>query len=318
MTTHPIHQRLERGEWILLDGGLGTELERRGVATPLPLWSAQAILDAPDVLRQIHEDYARAGADVLAAATFRTTPRVMAKMGRTGADADRLTEAAIRLAAEGRDRAVSGGGAPVAAGDAARQAGARSVWIGGSMGPLEDCYRPEDAPDAAAMEREHRDQARRLQSAGADLLLLETFNRIDEAMAAARAARETGLPFTVSFVCRGGPRLFSGEALADAVRAVERLVPAAVLVNCTPLDETMACLDVMSRATPVPFGCYPNAGVVEPSGAWRFDPGVTPERFAALAQGWIRTGAQLLGGCCGTTPDHIRALRETLPPVLVE
>lgn len=300
--SHPLHQRLERGELILLDGALGTELERRGVATPLPLWSAHALFDAPETLRAVHEDYARAGADVIATATFRTTPRVMRKSGLPEGEADRLTAAAVRTAVEARDRAAAG----------------RPVWVGGSMGPLEDCYRPEDAPPVEEMEREHADQARRLRRAGADLILLETMNRIDEAVIAARAARETGLPFTVSFVCRGGPRLFSGEALADAVRAVEPSAPVAVLVNCTPLDETPACLEAMARATAVPFGCYPNAGTVSASGAWSFDPSVTPERFAALARAWMGTGAQVLGGCCGTGPEHIRALRESLPLVLVE
>jgi len=302
MTSHPLHQRLERGELILLDGALGTELERRGVAAPLPLWSARALLDAPDTLRAVHEDYVRAGADVLATATFRTTPRVMRKAGLAESEADRLTEVAVRTAAEARDRA----------------AGGRSVWVGGSMGPLEDCYRPEDAPGTDAMEREHADQARRLKRAGADLLLLETMNRIDEAVIASRAARDAGLPFMVSFVCRGGARLLSGEALGDAVRAVEPFGPEAALVNCTPLDETAACLDALSRATHLPFGCYPNAGAVSASGAWSFDPSVTPERFASLARDWIRTGAQVLGGCCGTGPEHIRALRESLPLVIVE
>lgn len=302
MPSHPLSQRLERGELILLDGALGSELERRGVATPLPLWSAQALLDAPETLRRVHEDYARAGADVLATATFRTTPRVMRKAGRPESDAGRLTEAAVRIAAEGRDAAAAG----------------RPVWIGGSMGPLEDCYRPEDAPPADEMEREHAAQAIRLKRAGADLILLETMNRIDEAAAAARAARGAEVPFTVSFVCRGGARLLSGESLADAVRTLEPLGPMAVLVNCTPLDETAACLDAMSRATHLPFGCYPNAGAVSSSGAWTFDPSVTPERFASLAREWIRTGAQVLGGCCGTSPEHIRALRESLPLVLVE
>ncbi|MGE5178308.1 MAG: homocysteine S-methyltransferase family protein [Bacteroidota bacterium] len=302
MGSHPIQQRLERGELILLDGALGTELERRGVATPLPLWSAQALLDAPDALRSVHEEYARAGSDILATDTFRTTPRTMEKAGRPAGDAGRLTEAAVRIAKEARERG----------------AGGRSVWIGGSMGPLEDCYHPEDAPPADAMEREHADQALLLKRAGVDLLLLETLNRIDEAEAAARAARATGLPFTVSFVCRGGPRLYSGEALADAVRAVAPLEPVAVLVNCTPLDEVAACLDVTSRTTDLPFGCYPNAGTVDASGRWSFDPSVTPERFAGLAREWIRTGAQVIGGCCGTGPEHIRALREALPLVLVE
>ncbi|HLQ67700.1 MAG TPA: homocysteine S-methyltransferase family protein [Candidatus Limnocylindrales bacterium] len=304
MALHPIHQRLVRGELVLLDGALGTELERRGVATPLPLWSAQALIDAPDIVRQVHEEYARAGADVLATATFRTTPRVMRKAGRPESDADRLTDLAVRLAAEARTHAGAGQG--------------RDVWIGGSLGPLEDCYRPGDAPPRGEMEREHDDQAARLKRAGAELILLETMNTIEEAMAAGRAARSTGLPFTVSFVCSSGSAILSGESLADAVRAVERLEPLAILVNCTPLSETAACLDTMSRATQIPIGCYPNAGSAGAGGTSSFDPSVTPERFASFAGEWVRHGAQLMGGCCGTTPEHIRALREALPSVLVE
>jgi S-methylmethionine-dependent homocysteine/selenocysteine methylase len=302
MPLHPIHQRLVRGELILLDGALGTELERCGVATPLPLWSAQALIDAPETVGAIHEEYARAGADILATATFRTTPRVMRKVGRPESDADRLTEAAVRIAAEARDRAALG----------------RRVWIGGSMGPLEDCYRPEDAPPRADAEPEHADQALRLKRAGADLILLETFNTIEEALAAARAARATDLPFTVSFICRNGRELLSGDALADAIHAVEPLGPLACLVNCTPVADTAACLETMSRATGLPIGCYPNAGSVGHSDHWSFDPAMTPDRFASFAREWLSIGAQVFGGCCGTTPDHIRALREALPLVLVE
>jgi S-methylmethionine-dependent homocysteine/selenocysteine methylase len=302
MELHPIHERLLRGELILLDGALGSELERRGVATPLPLWSAQALLDAPETVRAIHEDYARAGADILATATFRTTPRVMKKAGRSESDADRLTAAAVSLAAEAR----------------ASEAGGRAIWIGGSIGPLEDCYRPEDAPPDDVAAREHEDQARRLASAGVDLILLETFNTIREARAAAAAARTSGQPFTVSFVCRDRRELLSGEPLADAVRALDPLGPLAILVNCTPIDRIEGCLEVMSRATSLPIGCYPNAGSVGADGAWSFDPDLTPERLAHHAMGWVRLGAQVLGGCCGTGPEHIRALRSVLPPVLVE
>src|SRR5687767_2561319 len=226
MALHPMHRRLERGEMILMDGALGTELERRGVATPLPLWSARALLDDPDTLRRIHEDYVRAGADLIATATFRTTPRVMRKAGRPESDADRLTEAAVRIAVEARDRAGAGLDP-----DSGFGAG-RTVWIGGSMAPLEACYRPEDAPPCAEMEREHADHAARLKRAGAEVLLLETMNNTGEAVVAARAAASTGLGFTVSFICKSAVELLSGESLADAVRAVEPLKPLAILVNC--------------------------------------------------------------------------------------
>jgi S-methylmethionine-dependent homocysteine/selenocysteine methylase len=299
---HPLIARLTRGEIVLLDGALGTELERRGVPTRLPLWSAQALLEAPDRVREIHEEYIRAGAEIVTANTFRTTPRALRNAGLEGA-ADRLTTAAITLCREARVRAGL----------------EREVWIAGSIAPLEDCYRPELAPPVDAMEREHGDQAARLKSAGADLLLIETMNSIAEAVAALRGARGTGLPVLVSFICRSPREIWNGDPLADAVRAVEALQPDAILVNCTPPDVAAECLDEIARATHLTIGCYPNAGVPDlERGAWTFDPAMTPGRFAEAAQSWVRSGAQIVGGCCGTGPDHIRALRAALPPVLVE
>jgi enediyne biosynthesis protein CalE2 len=299
---NPLTARLTRGEIILLDGALGTELERRGVPTRLPLWSAQALVDAPDTVRQIHEEYVRAGAEILTANTFRTTPRALRKAGMEG-EADRLTALAISLCREARQRAGLD----------------REVWIAGSIAPLEDCYRPELAPPPGEAEREHGEQAARLQRAGADLLLIETMNSISEAAAALRGARGAGLPVLVSFICRSAREIWSGEALADAVHAVEALEPDAILVNCTPPEIAGACLDEITRATNLPVGCYPNAGAPDlERGVWSFDPAMTPGRFAEMAQAWVRSSAQIVGGCCGTGPDHIRALRGALPPVLLE
>ncbi len=302
MLPSPLSTQLTRGEIILLDGALGTELERRGVSTQLPLWSAQAVRDSPDRVREVHEDYVRAGADILTAATFRTTPRALGKAGMA-ADADRLTRAAIALCVEARER-VGGG---------------REVFVAGSMAPLEDCYAPELVPPALAADREHAEQAERLARAGAELLLVETMGTIREAVAAVRAAKKTGLLVLASFICRNGSEILGGELLADAVRGVEAIGADAVLVNCTPVDVMPLCLDAMSRATSLPIGCYPNAGTPEMAkGTWQFDPSMSPERFAGSAQEWLRRGAQIVGGCCGTGPDHIRALRESLPPVLLE
>jgi len=218
-------------------------------------------------------------------------------------EADRLTALAISLCREARTRAGL----------------EREVRIAGSIAPLEDCYRPELAPPPGVAEREHREQAERLQRAGADLLLIETMNSVPEAVAALRGARGAGLPVMVSFICKSAHEIWSGEALADAVHAVEALQPDAILVNCTPPDVAGACLDEIARATRLPLGCYPNAGSPDlERGTWSFDPAMTPGRFAEAALGWVQSGAQIVGGCCGTGPDHIRALRAALPPVLVE
>ena len=303
MSRNNFRSRLNRGELILLDGAMGTELERRGIPTPLPLWSAAALLGHPDQVREIHEDYVRAGADVITADTFRTTPRALEKAGRAREEARVLTQRAVALAGEATDRAR----------------GAREVLVAGALAPLEDCYRPELTPDAELALREHTEQASFLARCGVDLILAETMNSIAEAMAAVRGAKATGLPVLVSFICKDGREVLSGESLEDAVRAVEPLKPDAVLVNCVGPETAAECLLTMGRATRVPLGCYPNAG--EPDldkRAWCFDPSWTPERFAEVAGTWLARGAQIIGGCCGTGPEHIRALRLALPPVLVE
>src|SRR5438445_512535 len=105
MSRNSFRSRLNRGELILLDGAMGTELERRGIPTPLPLWSAAALLDHPDQVREIHEDYVRAGADVITADTFRTTPRALEKAGRAREEARVLTQRAVALAGEATDGA---------------------------------------------------------------------------------------------------------------------------------------------------------------------------------------------------------------------
>jgi S-methylmethionine-dependent homocysteine/selenocysteine methylase len=306
---HPLRSRLIRGEVILLDGAMGTELDRRGVATPLPLWSAAALIEAPEVVRAIHEDYIRAGADVVTTNTFRTTARTMRRAGRPLEEAERLTRLAVTLAREARDAAVAGAGSGAG----------RDVWIAGAMAPLEDCYRPDLAPPSAEAAAEHAAQAALLADAGADLLLVETMNTIAEAAEAAKAARATGLPFFVSFIPRSEREIYGGDSLEEGARAVDAFGPDAILVNCVPAETAERCLDTLARATRRPIGCYPNAGHPDfDRGTWRHDDETTPERFAAHAGTWIRHGALVVGGCCGTGPGHTKALREALPPVLVE
>ena len=302
MSGHPLRSRLERGELILLDGALGTELERRGVATPLPLWSAGALLTAPDVVRAIHEDYIRAGSDLVTADTFRATPRAFGRAGRPG-EAGRALDLAVSLLREARGRAGA----------------ARDVLLAGAIAPLEDCYQPALAPPSETAEREHGLQATLLARAGVDVILVETMNTIGEARAAVRGAKPAGLPVLVSFICREEREILSGEPLVDAVRAVEELDPDAILVNCTPPDLVTRCLEEIARTTVLPRGAYANAGTPDmETGVWRFDDRWSPERFAAAATAWVRGGAQIVGGCCGTTPAHIRAIRDAIPPVLVE
>jgi S-methylmethionine-dependent homocysteine/selenocysteine methylase len=295
-------KRLALPRPILLDGATGTELNRRGVDTGLPLWSAGALLAAPQVVSEIHADYVRAGAEMLTSNTFRTHRRSLARAGADyAARAGELTSLAVRLARAEARKAPS------------------ECFVAGSQSPLEDCYSPQLVPPQAECEREHAEMAGHLAAAGVDLILVETMNTIREAVVATRAARATGLPVLTSFVCRSDGRLFSGESVTEAVQAVAGLGVAGLLINCTPsvtIHQPFAELRAAAKKQPAPLpiqGLYANIGHTNDIDGWTATQDVTPLEYARLASEWLKQGANLVGGCCGTTPAHIAALRQMLP-----
>lgn len=285
-----LDELLRAGPPWILDGATGTELERRGVPSALPLWSAHALLEAPDTLEAIHADYARAGADLLTANTFRTQRRTLAR-GGLGERAAELTALAVRLAREG-----------------AAASGSRRVRVAGSAAPLEDCFRPDLVPPLPELEREHAEHAENLAQAEVDLVLIETMNTAREAAAALRAAHRADLPAIVCFTCDAAGRLLSGESLEEAIAEVRELGARMVGVNCLPPRAVGPCLPVLG-ASGLPFAAYANLGApVDATSLVRTD-ACPPEAYAGHAREWVRAGAQLVGGCCGTTPDHVAALR---------
>lgn len=292
-------ERLRSAATLLLDGATGTELERRGVGTALPLWSARALLEAPGVVEEIHRDYVAAGAEALTANTFRTHRRSLAR-GGLGARSAELTRIAVELA---RRAAIGAGG--------------RRVWVLGSTAPLEDCYRPDLVPGDASLASEHGEHARALAAAGVDAILVETMNTVREAAAATRAALATGLPVLVSFACDGEARLLSGEPLAAALDAVLPLEPRALLVNCLPPRAVPPCLPVLAGRG-LPCGAYANLGAPDSSSGFKRSDDCTPEELAAHAARWLAAGARIVGGCCGTGPEHVRALARALRPAARE
>ena len=261
-------ERLSDLRPILLDGATGTELNRRGVDTGLPLWSANALLNAPDVLRQVHRDYLAAGAEVITANTFRTHRRTLARAG-LGDRARELTHLAVNIARESVSL------------HAPRST--LHMYVAGSLSPLEDCYSPALVPPQHECLREHAEMACHLAEAGVDLILVETMNTIREAEAAAQAARATGLPFALSFVCRTDGRLFSGETVTDAARALERFGPVLLGINCTPAPTIHEPLAELRSGTSRPIYGYTNIGHTDEVQGWTNTDDVTPDEYAALA-----------------------------------
>lgn len=276
---------------LLLDGATGTELERRGVSGSVPLWSAGALLTAPDVVAAVHRDYVLAGADILIANTFRTNPRTLEQAGLRdrGAELNARAVALARQATAGRD-----------------------VLVAASVAPVGDCYCPERVPPDAELTAEHARMIAWLAVAEPDLIWIETMNCAREARIAAMTAGAARLPFVVSFVVQESGDLLSGDRLEDAVRGIEPFAPAAIGLNCIPPRGVTALLPRLRRATVLPLVAYAHIANPAPIRGWSYAEDCTPAEYAAYAAQWLELGVMVVGGCCGTTAAHIKAVRGVL------
>jgi len=267
---------MSAGGVVVLDGPMGTELTRRGVALPLPAWSALALDHAPKLVAAVHRDYVAAGATVHTANTFRTKRRTL------GARWEVLARRAVRIARE-----IGG------------------LRVAGSIAPLEDCYRPELSPGLASRQ-EHRELARVLADEGVDLLLCETFPDALEALVAVEEAVQTGVETWVSLLPT------QPGMLGDASRACVAAGARAVLVNCVAARDTLPFVAELAGLG-VPFGAYANAGDEAAGIGWGADAETGARAYEALARSWLDAGATLVGGCCGTGPAHIARLSRLRP-----
>ncbi|HEY5666847.1 MAG TPA: homocysteine S-methyltransferase family protein [Gammaproteobacteria bacterium] len=281
----------------ILDGGTGSELRRRGVQLSDACWSATANLSDPELLLEIHRDFIRAGADVVTANTFATSRFVLAAAGLEDSF-DAINRAAIS-----------------AARSAAREAG-RDVEVAASL----SCFPPAfDAGAYPAQDTEYRayaELAEHCADAGVDLILLEMLQHPEHAALACRAARESGLPFWAGVSCRrraATDELVAfddpGQPLGAVLDAVLPFEPDGIAVMHSPVEVIPAAIAEVVQRWSGPIGAWAGIPYVEDPDC-QDDRQIRPEAYATAARAWIAAGAVLVGGCCGTTPEHIRALAE--------
>jgi len=287
-----LREAVSSGRPLVLDGALGTELDNRGADTSAPIWSGRAPLEHPALLDAIHQEYARAGAGILTTCTFRTTRRAFTSAGSPDGLWRDAAEAAVAIAK--------------------RSAEPNGAFVVGSVAPLEDCFRPELAPDPATAEREHAQLVEELARCGVDAIVLETFPSAGEALAAARAAARSAIPFGVSFVTRADGALLSGESLGDAAAAIADLGASFVGVNCVPPGHVDAALGLLLSRGRLPIAVYANLGRAQAGQDWSGSAYLEPESYAALALRWIDRGVSIIGSCCGSTPLHTAAIARAL------
>lgn len=291
---------------MVLDGALATELERRGADLNDPLWSAKCLIERPELIREVHLDYYRAGADVATAATYQASFEAFARRGIGPRDAAHLMCAAVELALSARDEFWS-----VEPGRTARLRPLVAASIGPYGATLADGseYRGRYALDDAALADFHRPRLRVLANAGADLLACETIPSLREARILARLLPEFPQACAwMSFSCKDGEHTCEGDSIAECVASLrDHPQIVAVGVNCTAPQHIASLLRHMRGATGKPLLVYPNSGEHYDAASKRWSGGGTLD-FGEQARSWYEQGARLIGGCCRTNPIDIRAV----------
>jgi len=307
-TTNPIVPFVARQGALVLDGGLATELERRGANLDDALWSARLLADDPALIRQVHLDYYWAGADCCTSASYQATvPGFMAR-GLSAEAARALIRRAVALTIAARD-------AFWAAGPHARRL---RPLVAASVGPygayLADGseYRGDYDLDEDGLLAFHRERWALLAGCGADLLACETLPSFAEARALARLLAETpGVWAWFSFTGRDAVHISDGTPIAAcAAWLAGRPGVAAVGVNCTPPRLIPDLIRAISAATDTPIIVYPNSGETYDPATRRWQGESAPAEFGTFSREWRKLGAALIGGCCRTTPAHIRQISD--------
>ncbi len=285
-------------EITILDGGLGQELIARSGKAPTGLWSAQMLMDMPELVQSVHADYFKAGAQVATTNSYVLLPDRLAPFGAE-AQFTSLHQKACEIAVRARDAYGSG-------------------LVAGSIGPTGRSYRPDLALPEAEGAKVYAEIAQ-LHAPYVDFHILETMASYEQARGAAMGASTTGKPVWLSLSVddTDGSKLRSGEALIDVLPLIDEFDLSALLINCSVPEAVSTALATIGKQS-VPVGAYAN-GFTKITEAFKQGATVdalearedlTPEVYADFARNWVDAGASIVGGCCEVGPAHISELKK--------
>ena len=304
-----IRDVLDKNGIMVIDGSMSTALEALGANTKSSLWTAAALAEQPELVKQVHLDYFRAGADCGITCSYQATIPGLTAHGYTVEEAEKIIADSVKMFLEARDEWWDEEG---------REAGrAYPVCLAG-IGPygayLADGseYRGNYGVSDQTLYDFHRRRMEILKEAGADVMLIETQPSLNEALIEAGIAEELGADYWISFSCRDGLRINEGDLIRDCAAALSKDHPGLKMigVNCSKPEYIVSLIHELRNAADIPVGVYPNSGLI-------YDPGTktwtAPEGrldFGAYALEYMKAGALAVGGCCTTDAGHIRQVTE--------
>lgn len=305
MPNQTFRSRLKNGEHIIMDGALGTELERRGANIDHRAWSAWAVKDSPDLIKDIHLDYLKAGAQLHIVNSFALAKHVLEPVDLVD-NFEYLNRRAVEiflnaLEQSGKDRST--------------------VWIAGSLSTFAANSDRSLLPSPQILRENYQQQAKILLDAGADLLALEMLYDVNTSVVMLDAVRDYGVPVIAGFTCEWGEvegeRVVCGRGMDGVTRQLKDILPAFIdnvgnsdiilSIMHSDFDVTDAALTILRRHWQGPVATYPNSGEFVKL-RMQFGTVIDKADFQKAAERWKNEGVQIIGGCCGLGPDHISAL----------
>ncbi len=296
---------------LIIDGALGTELERRGADINDPLWSARLLSKAPELISAVHTDYLEAGADILITASYQASYEGFMGRGMTEQEAEGLIQSAVTLAQDTVEKFWS---------KSANRSGRLKPLVAASVGPygafLADGseFRGNYDLTEDQLISFHEKRLAALLDASPDLLACETIPCLTEARALSRLLSNFPDAETwISFSAKDGIHTNNGEPVKTCAAFLDTVAQVtAVGINCTAPGHILSLIREIRSATDKPVIVYPNkGGIYDPfTKAWAADPALPP--FDQLARQWADEGARLIGGCCQTSPEDIRTIAKGL------
>jgi homocysteine S-methyltransferase len=299
----PFDEVLVRDGVVVLDGGLGTELGRRGADLRDPLWSARVLLESPELVRDVHSEYFAAGADVAISASYQAS---FPGLARRGLDRDAAADVLRRSVELARVAAQDATGERLVA----ASIGPYGAYLGNGAE-----YKGDYDIGEAELREFHLPRLEALAEAQPDVFAVETIPSIAEARAIVGALEHVpDIPAWLSFSCRDGAHICDGtpfEQAVDAAASAPSVV--AVGVNCTSPLHITALVEIAAARTDRPVVCYPNRGAFwNPLRKQWVDPPRQDARPSLRPLEWRDAGARLIGGCCGTTPEDVSSIANAL------
>ena len=275
------------GRPLILDGAMGSLLQQKGFESGGVSWMTDINEKNPEKIIEIHKEYIVAGADIITTNTFRTNPAAF--NASEVINISKYVENAVKLATESVRNST--------------------IFIAGSNPPAEECYQSERLISNKILEQNHHNHIDLLMNSGVDFILNETFSHLDEIIIVCNYCSSENIPYTISLYLNNELRLLSGETLKDSLNLIKKHNPFAIGLNCISpehFEKAFKSMDLNYN-----WGFYLNCGFDEHHVS-EIKCRVAPKTYGEIVKKYIEYQPSFIGACCGSSPEHIKAIKRIL------